>query len=138
MGSRFCRTADGQRIVRKDRAMRIDGTEFGTITINGTVYDHDVVVRRSGEVIKRKKKLSKRIYGTSHIISEEEAEYLFEDGCTKIILGTGQYGSVALSPEAELFFRRRGCKVIAEPTPRAIETFNGEAGEKVGLFHVTC
>jgi hypothetical protein len=118
--------------------MRIDGTEFGTITINGVVYDHDIVVRRSGEVTKRKKKLSKRIYGTSHIISEDEADYVFEEGCTKIVLGTGQYGSVALSPEAELFFRRRGCVVIAEPTPRAIETFNREAGEKVGLFHVTC
>ena len=51
---------------------------------------------------------------------------------------TGQYGNVTLSPEAELFLRRRGCKVIAEPTPRAIEIFNEKTGEKLGLFHVTC
>ena len=118
--------------------MKIDGTDFGTITIDGTLYDHDVIVRPSGEVVKRKKKLSKRIYGTSHIISAEEAEYVYEEGCTEMIVGTGQYGKVTLSPEAELFLRRRGCEVIAEPTPRAIEIFNEKKGEKLGLFHVTC
>lgn len=128
----------GLTLAREDRAMKIDGTEFGTITIDGTVYDHDVVIRRSGEVIKRKKRLSKRIYGTSHVISEDEAEYIYEEGCTEMIVGTGQYGNVTLSPEAELFFRRRGCKVIAEATPQAIETFNRKMGEKLGLFHVTC
>ncbi len=35
----------------------IEGTEFGSITISGERYDHDVVIRLSGEVKKRKKKL---------------------------------------------------------------------------------
>lgn len=47
----------------------IDQTEFGTITIEGTVFDHDVFILPNGEVKKRKKKLSKAIYGTSHILS---------------------------------------------------------------------
>ena len=46
--------------------MKIDETEFGSITIAGTTYDHDVVVRLSDKVVKRKKKLSKCLYGTSH------------------------------------------------------------------------
>ena len=29
--------------------MRIDGTRFGSITIDGKTYDHDVVVALSGE-----------------------------------------------------------------------------------------
>jgi hypothetical protein len=37
----------------------IDGTAFGSITIAGEVYEHDVVIRLSGNVKKRKKKLSK-------------------------------------------------------------------------------
>lgn len=118
--------------------MRITETTLGTITVDGVVYDHDVILRRSGEVIKRKKMLSKRIHGTSHIISEDEADFLFEDGCTKVIIGTGQSGRVELSPEAELFFRRRGCAVFSAPTPLAIEAYNTEAGEKIALFHVTC
>ncbi|WP_210419119.1 hypothetical protein [Bradyrhizobium sp. NAS80.1] len=40
--------------------MTIDSTTFGTITIDGKLYEHDVVVRVSGEVVKRKKKLSKK------------------------------------------------------------------------------
>jgi hypothetical protein len=43
--------------------MKIDSTTFGAITIDGTTYQHDVVVRLSGEVVKRKKKLSKKLYG---------------------------------------------------------------------------
>ena len=41
--------------------MKIDGTVFGAITIDGKTYEHDVVVRLSGEVVKRKKKLSKKL-----------------------------------------------------------------------------
>jgi hypothetical protein len=37
--------------------MKIDSTIFGAITIDGRTYQHDVVVRLSGEVVKRKKKL---------------------------------------------------------------------------------
>jgi hypothetical protein len=46
--------------------MPIDHTTFGEITIDGKTYDHDVIVRLSGEIVKRKKKLSKKLYGTSH------------------------------------------------------------------------
>jgi hypothetical protein len=51
-------------------------------------YDHDVVVRLSGEVARRKKKLSKRRYGTSHVLSEDEAKFLFEKGCAQIVIGS--------------------------------------------------
>ena len=45
--------------------MDIEGTTFGTITIDGKTYEHDVIIRLSGEVVKRKKKLSKKYYGVS-------------------------------------------------------------------------
>jgi hypothetical protein len=32
--------------------MEIENSAFGTITINGKTYEHDVVVRLSGEVVK--------------------------------------------------------------------------------------
>jgi hypothetical protein len=34
-------------------------------------YEHDVVIRLSDKVIKRKKELSKRLYGTSHTVSKD-------------------------------------------------------------------
>ena len=42
--------------------MQIDRSEFGSITIDGNTYEHDVVIRLSGKVDKRQKKLSKEQY----------------------------------------------------------------------------
>lgn len=117
---------------------RIDGTEFGSITIAGEILDHDVMIRPHGAVKKRKKKLSKEVYGTSHVISLAEAEYIFEEKADKLIIGAGQNGMVKLSAEAEAFFAHHGCKVQLLPTPQAIAHWNKEKGPAIGLFHVTC
>ncbi len=118
----------------------IDGTAFGSITIEGTVFEHDVVIRANGPVTKRKKKLSKAIYGTSHTISLQEAEYVFAQGAhvDRLIVGSGQYGNVQLSPEAAAYVERRKCRVLLLPTPAAIEAWNSAEGNVIGLFHVTC
>jgi hypothetical protein len=118
--------------------MKIDGTTFGEIVIDGKTYEHDVVIRLSGEIIKRKKKLSKRLYGTSHVLSKDEAKFLFEEGCEQIIIGSGQFGNVQLSPEAGAYFAKHDCQVLLKPTPEAIGAFNRSRARKIGLFHVTC
>ena len=118
--------------------MEIKGTTFGSITIDGRTYEHDVIVRLSGEVVKRKKKLSKKYCGTSHVLSKDEAEFVFEKGCEQLIVGSGQSGNVHLSPEAEAYFAKKGCKVVLQPTPEAIRLFNRSNAKKIGLFHVTC
>jgi hypothetical protein len=86
--------------------MEIEKTTFGTITIDGKTYEHDVVIRLSGEVVKRKKKLSKKYYGTSHTLSKDEAKFVFEKGCEQLIVGSGQIGNVRLSPERGLFHEK--------------------------------
>src|ERR1700758_2197595 len=111
--------------------MEIEGTTFGTITIDGKTYEHDVIIRLSGEVVKRKKKLSKRLYGTSHIVSKDEAKFVFEKGCRQLILGSGQEGNVHHSPEAEAFFAKKDCEVVTRPTPQAIRAFNETHGKKI-------
>jgi hypothetical protein len=118
--------------------MEIERTTFGTITIDGKTYEHDVIIRLSGEVVKRKKKLSKKYYGTSHVLSKDEAKFVFERGCEQIILGSGQMGNVHLSPEAEAYFAKKGCEVLLQSTPEAIGVFNRSHAKKIGLFHVTC
>ena len=69
--------------------MEIENTTFGTITIDGKTFEHDVLIRLSGEVVKRKKKLSKKYYGTSHVLSKEEAKFVFERGCDELIVCSG-------------------------------------------------
>ncbi|MGD0635171.1 MAG: MTH938/NDUFAF3 family protein [Beijerinckiaceae bacterium] len=118
--------------------MTIEDTKFGSITIDGKTYEHDVIVRLSGKVEKRKKKLSKEQYGTSHIISKDEAKFIFEDGCDVLIVGAGQEGNVRLSPEASDYFDGKGCRVLLQPTPEAIRSFNQSHEKKIALMHVTC
>jgi hypothetical protein len=118
--------------------MRIEGTSFGDITIDGKAYDHDVVIRLDGGIMKRKKKLSKKLYGTSHVVSKDEAKSVFEKGSELLVVGSGQQGNVRLSPEAETYLAKKGCKVVIQPTPGAVRVFNEARGKKIGLFHVTC
>ena len=117
---------------------RINSTAFGSITIDGETYQNDVVIRLDGEVKKRKKKLSKAVFGTSHKISLDEAKEIFEPGAERLIIGTGQSGMVRLSDEAVDYFEKKKCQVQLYPTPEAIRIWN-KAGEKtIGLFHITC
>jgi len=116
----------------------IDATEFGSITILGEVHDHDVVIRLGGKVKKRKKKLSKAQYGTSHVVSLEEAKHIFDDGAERLIVGTGQSGVLELSNKASAYFRKMGCSVELHPTPRAVKAWNSARGAVIGVFHVTC
>lgn len=116
----------------------IDSTAFGSITVGGTTFDHDVIIRLDGQVKKRKKKLSKAVYGTSHTISLDEAKHVYEKGAEHLIIGTGQYGLAALSDEAADYFRRKGCQAELLPTSEAIQAWNEAQGAVIGLFHVTC
>ena len=67
----------------------MDGTQFGSITLGGVVYDHDVLVCPDATVKRRKKKLSKAVYGTSHTISLAEAKYVYRhgEGAETLIIG---------------------------------------------------
>lgn len=116
----------------------IGDTGFGYITIEGSKIEHDIVIRLSGEIKKRKKKLSKSLYGTSHTISLEEAKHIYQDGAERLIIGSGQYGMVNLSEEAVHYFNKKKCEVDLQATPKAIESWNKAKGAVIGLFHITC
>jgi len=116
----------------------ISDTGFGYITIEGSKIEHDIVIRLSGEIKKRKKKLSKAVYGTSHTVSLEEAKHVYQHGAERLIIGSGQEGMVRLSEEALDYFKKKKCEVDLQPTPGAIESWNKAKGAAIGLFHVTC
>ena len=45
---------------------KIKDTSFGSISVGKKTYTYDIVIELDGSVRKRKKKLSKRLFGTSH------------------------------------------------------------------------
>jgi len=117
---------------------RIDSTQFGSITIEGEILDHDIVIRLDGKVKKRRKKLSSELYGTSHTISLAEAEHIYDKGAERLIVGTGQYGYVKLSDEAAEYMAQKKCSVELMPTPEAVDAWNQAGGAVIAMFHVTC
>src|SRR5436309_5482519 len=106
----------------------IDHIAFGSMTIEGSVFEHDVLIRLSGQVKKRKKKLSKAIYGTSHTLSLAEAKHVYQKGAERLIIGAGQEGRVGLSAEAATYFQRKLCQVELRPTSDAIQVWNAAEG----------
>jgi hypothetical protein len=116
----------------------IDSTHFGEITIEGKTYAHDVVIGLDRMVRARNKRLSSAQFGTSHIISLDEAIDVYATGAVLLIVGTGQTGCVELSDAANEYFRQHGCHVLLLPTPQAVETWNSVEEAAIGLFHVTC
>jgi len=113
-------------------------TGFGFIETGSERIKHDIYILLSGKIKKRRKKLSKQVYGTSHKISRTEAEHLYQDGAEGLLIGGGQFGRVHLSPEAEAFFQEHGVQVEIKPTPKALQAWNEREGQWLGLFHVTC
>jgi hypothetical protein len=116
----------------------IGGTSFGSITIEGITYDHDLVIRADGKIKKRKKKLSKKIHGTGHLLSIDEIRYVLKNGGEQIIVGAGQEGELDLSKETKQYLDEKGIKYEVLPTPGAIVRWNECEGLAAGLFHVTC
>lgn len=116
---------------------KITHTSFGSITVEDEEYDFDILINSKG-LSKRKKKLSKAVYGTSHTLSKEEVKYVYEEKAKEMIIGTGQYGRVELSDEALNYLKKKNCIPVLMPTPEAIQYWNKHKGKAVGLFHITC
>jgi hypothetical protein len=116
----------------------IDFTEFGQINIDGKVYDYDVVIRLDGTVEKRQKGLSKRVYGSSHTMSLDEAKYIYDEGAKKLLIGSGQYGVLELSTEAMKFFKDQNVDITICRTPECLQKWNECCDGTIGVFHVTC
>jgi hypothetical protein len=117
---------------------KISSTSFGSITVEDKDYDFDILIKLEGQISKRKKKLSKAIYGTAHTLSEAEVKYVYEENAEEMIIGTGQYGLVKLSDEARNFLKKKNCIPVLMPTPEAIKYWNRHIRKSVGLFHITC
>ena len=114
--------------------MQIESTTFGTITIDGNTYEHDVVIRLSGEVVKRKKKLSKKYYGTSHVLSKDEAKFVFEKGCEHIIVGSGQEGMSSYHLKPKPISRKMAARCCCSQRPRQSMCSTGRMQRRLGFF----
>jgi len=116
----------------------IEKTGFGSIVIAGEIYRHDVVIGLDGTVTPRRKSLTKDKYGTSHRISMEELEATLEPGTELLVVGSGMFGRVHLSTEAEGFLAHRNCRTALYTTAKVAAVWNSAEGNAQALIHITC
>jgi len=116
----------------------INGTEFGKITVNNKTFDFDIAIMPNGEIMKRNARASEMYYGTHHMICKEELRQIIDSKPQVLVIGLGQYSGCRLEDSVKRECEKNGIKLITEPTPKAIKTFNQTEARKAGLFHVTC
>ena len=116
--------------------MKFTEYSFGSIRIDDTKYDRDVVVDR-GEVRKRKKGPSKALrtdYGHTPLSIAEDIPWT----CRRLVIGTGAGGSLPVMPEVEEEARRREVKLVVVPTAQAIDALNKGMKDTNAVLHLTC
>jgi hypothetical protein len=116
--------------------MRFDNFSFGSIQIDGSTYDHDVIIDR-GEIRKRKKKPSKKFqeeFGHTPLSAEEKIPWK----CRQLVIGTGAYGKLPVMQEVRREAERLKIKLLALPTIEAIEVLKKDPKDTNAILHVTC
>ena len=110
---------------------------FGEIEIEGERYRHDVVIA-AGNVAKRLKKPSKAFreqFGHTPLSAGERIPW---EG-KRLIVGTGEKGSLPIMPDVLAEAERRGIEIVAVPTPEALRLLRDvDAKDVHAILHVTC
>jgi hypothetical protein len=102
--------------------MRFENLSFGSIRIDGTTYENDVVIDR-GKIRKRKKKPSKKFreeFGHTPLSAEEKIPWK----CQRLVVGTGE-GGLPVMKDVKCEAKRRGIKLLVLPTVQAIKALEG-------------
>ena len=116
--------------------MRFDRYEFGSIQIDGVIYEHDVVMA-GGSIRKRKKKPSKRFrssYGHTPLSAAEDIPW----NCRRLVVGTGAHGALPIMEEVRREAQARHVELVMAPTAQAIEELVRESQGTNAILHVTC
>ena len=109
---------------------------FGSIEIDGSIYEKDVVIDR-GRVRKRKKRDSRRFrdqFGHTPVSNQEQIPWK----CRRLVIGSGTYGSLPVMEEVKREAGRRNVALLILPTKDAIEVLRKNGANTNAILHVTC
>jgi len=120
----------------KEAPVRFDKFSFGSLQIDGSIYEHDVVIDH-GEIRKRKKKPSKKFrdnFGHTPLSVEEDIPWK----CHRLVVGTGAYGKLPVMKEVQREAERHKVKLLILPTIKAIKALQQDTEDTNAILHVTC
>ena len=116
--------------------MRFDKFSFGSVQIDGSTYEHDVVID-CGEIRKRKKKPSKKFreqFGHTPLSLEEKIPWK----CQRLVVGTGAHGRLPVMEEVKREAQRRKIELLVLPTTEAMQALQQDTKDTNAVLHVTC
>lgn len=117
--------------------MDVEYPGFGSIVINNTRFDHDMIVE-GGRARPRRKGPSKphrNRYGHTPLSPAEDIPW----SAPQLVVGTGASGRLPIMPEILEEARSRGVELVALPTAEACELLRSlEPNQVNAILHVTC
>jgi hypothetical protein len=116
--------------------LRFDHFSFGTIRIDGSTCEHDIVIDR-GQIRKRRRGPSKQFgdaFGHTPLSIEEKIPWK----CCQLVIGTGAYGRLPVMKEVKREAERRKVELVVLPTSQAINVLNKNPEATNAILHVTC
>jgi len=127
--------------------VKISECSFGNIVINGTSYNEDILIVND-KVYTRIKELSKKYrkeYGHTPLSLDELKEYIDRYGKPrKIIIGTGHYGMMPITPDAMEYLeslKHENVEVIIDKTPNILNIIDRASSQNIpfmAIVHITC
>jgi hypothetical protein len=109
---------------------------FGSLEVDGTTYEHDLVIDR-GRIGKRKKGPSKPLrarYGHTPLSVDEEIPWK----CSRLIVGSGADGALPVTDDVAREAERRHVRLVVLPTAQALDELRTGAAKTNAILHVTC
>jgi len=116
--------------------MRFGRFAFGSIEVDGTTYEHDLVIDR-GTFRKREKGPSKALrsrYGHTPLSLDEDIPW----ECRRLVNANGAAGSLRVVDEFAEEATRRGVELLVLPTSEAIEELQRAPMDTNAILRVTC
>jgi len=130
----------------------IEDYRFGSITIDGKIYNDNVEVRWTPKESKHPTGQASEVlpfqFQQRHTFDISTVKIAVEQNPEIIIIGTGESGLAMVTEDAKGFIREKGIELIIDKTEEAVKTFNvikeesleeeGKQKRVIGLFHLTC
>jgi hypothetical protein len=109
---------------------------FGWIVVDGTRYDHDVVI--SAGVVRARDKGPSRALAQEHGHTPLAAAEDIPWG-RRLVIGTGHSGRLPVVGDVVAEARRRGIELVAVPTAEACALLREvDPSDVYAVLHVTC
>jgi hypothetical protein len=116
--------------------VRFTGYSFGSVSVDGVSYEHDLIIDR-GKIRKRRKAASRRFrggYGHTPLSIAEDIPWR----CRRLVIGTGAGGALPVMKQVRDEARRRNVDLVILPTAEAIGVLGETIKDTNAILHVTC